>query len=97
MKDIVEQITLVMFLDLFQTRTTNNVVFTVVENKRSKTVKNSGEVMSRRDGAPAGAAQTMFFMYRKPCGMSGYAKFHHSMLHKNNIVMDSVNVTIKAR
>jgi hypothetical protein len=50
MKNIVEQITLVMFPDPFQTRTTNNVVFAAVENTRSKIVKNSSEVMSRRKG-----------------------------------------------
>jgi hypothetical protein len=29
---------------------------------------------------------------KKPSGMSGCTKFHHPMLHKNNIVMDTVNV-----
>jgi hypothetical protein len=29
---------------------------------------------------------------KKSCGMSGCTKFHHSMLHKNNIVMDTANV-----
>jgi hypothetical protein len=51
MKDIVKQTTLVVFSDLLQTRTTNNVVFAAVENTISKIVKNSSEVMSRRDDA----------------------------------------------
>jgi surface antigen len=42
---------LVMFRDLSQTRTTNTVVFAAVKNTRSKSVENSSEVMSRRDGA----------------------------------------------
>jgi surface antigen len=50
-KDYVEQITPVMFPDLFQTRTTNNKVFGTVESTMSKIVKNSSEVMSKQDGA----------------------------------------------
>jgi hypothetical protein len=47
MKANVEQITLVMFPYLFQTRTKNNVVFAAVENTKFKFVKNSSEVLSR--------------------------------------------------
>jgi hypothetical protein len=93
MKDIVEQITLVMFPDLFQTRTTNYVVFAAVENTSSKIVKNSSEVMSRRDGGRlAETAQTMFFMSTKTCSRKCEAKKRvdaQSLLHKKNIVMHS--------
>jgi hypothetical protein len=41
---------------------------------------------------PCGATQTIFFMSRKTCGMSGFTKFYHPMLHKNNIVVDTVSV-----
>jgi hypothetical protein len=47
--------------------TTYNVVFAAVGNTRFKIVKNSGEVMSRRDGVPGGPTQTMIFMPRKTC------------------------------
>jgi hypothetical protein len=38
--------------------------------------------------APGRAAQTMFFMSRKTCSR----QFHHPMLHKKNMLMDTVNV-----
>jgi hypothetical protein len=53
--------------------------------------------------APGGALHRLCFSFlgkhavgkceaKKQCGMSGCTKFHHPMLHKNNIVINTMKV-----